>query len=162
VSSGCGINQGADQQVARMGGVDGSLRSRTGVLDKQASRDQSLCHPRGRIIEIEAWDQAPADLPCQQSIRLSFTQCKCLVRGAYQPDAARSTRERIGGYCKSPDYINNDSDAACLPCAKEAHARNLYMPHAYRMLLLSVARNSMLLLVFDMCCNSASIASMPR
>ena len=32
----------------------------------------------------------------------------------------------------------------------------------YIMLLFSVARNSILLLVFDMCCNRASIASMPR
>jgi hypothetical protein len=32
----------------------------------------------------------------------------------------------------------------------------------HRMLLLSVAKNSMLLVVLDMCCSSASIASMPR
>lgn len=37
-----------------------------------------------------------------------------------------------------------------------------FVKMCYRMLLFSVARNSILLLVLDMCCNRASIASMPR
>ena len=92
---GMGIGERADKQMVSVGGVDGSLRTGACALDEPASTHIGGSHLSGRVIEIEAGDEASANLSGEQGLRHSLAQCQRLLNGAYQPDGLRTPGKGI-------------------------------------------------------------------